>query len=223
MFSAQAVTVPGPPVAGAGTTAQPGSTSLGKDDFLRLLVTQLQHQDPLNPLDQNQFLSQTAQFTALEQLQNINTALGNLTAQSVSSGLAQSAALLGRTVKVSGSNFTFDGATAVSLPFTVEGAATPVHVEILDQQGNLVRGVDVNATAPGAYAATWDGLDGAGHRMTAGSYYYRVSALGGTSGSDTVASAAQGVLTGFEVNGGTLLYRLGSALIRPEDVIDVRQ
>jgi flagellar basal-body rod modification protein FlgD len=223
MIGAQTVTVPGASVASTGTVAQAGSNTLSKDDFLRLLVTQLQHQDPLNPLDENQFLSQTAQFTALEQLQNINTALGDLTAQTASSSLAQSAALLGKTVKVAGSDFAFDGSTAVSLPFTVEGSAAPVHVDILDQQGNLVRGLDVNATAPGAYAARWDGLDSAGRRMLGGSYYYRVSALSGTSGSNAVAAAAQGVLTGFEVTGGALRYRLGSALVRPEDVIDVRQ
>ena len=65
--------VPGPSAA----PAVPGKT-LSKDDFLQLLVTQLTHQDPLNPLDQNQFLAQTAQFSQLEQLVNINESLSAL-------------------------------------------------------------------------------------------------------------------------------------------------
>jgi flagellar basal-body rod modification protein FlgD len=223
MIDSQGVTMGGAAVAGSDVAAQVGSKPLGKDDFLKLLVTQLRNQDPLNPLDQNQFLSQTAQFTALEQLQNINQTLTDLKATSASSGMAQAATLLGKTVKVAGRDFLFDGAVPVLLPFNLEGSAGQVQIQVLDQQGSLLRTLNGGAGQPGDYQAIWDGRDSAGRTLTPGTYYYRVAVLAGTGAPDAAASAAQGLLSGFEVRGGALLYRLGGALVRPEDVMDVQQ
>jgi flagellar basal-body rod modification protein FlgD len=197
--------------------AVPGKT-LTKDDFLQLLVTQLTHQDPLNPLDQNQFLAQTAQFSQLEQLVNINESLSALVGKSGSSDVAGAAALLGKTVKAAGSSFALQGAGA-SLPYTLEGATVPVQIQILDPQGTVVRTLNATPDKLGQQVAVWDGQDANGRTMSAGTYYYRVAAMDGTG---AVASVAAGALTGLEVNGGVIRYRLGKALIRPEDVIDVR-
>lgn len=88
----------------AGTTATTGTgitgaaskaTSLGKDDFLKLLVAQLQHQDPLNPTDPTQFMSQLAQLESLEQMQNVNSSLESLTK---SSSMQGATGLLGKRV-----------------------------------------------------------------------------------------------------------------------------
>jgi flagellar basal-body rod modification protein FlgD len=219
MIDSHGITVSGGAVTGPSAPAATGGTTLSKDDFLRLLVTQLQHQDPLNPLDPNQFLAQTAQFSQLEQLVNINEALSALVGTSGSSDVAGAAALLGKTVKTAGSSFTFEGASA-SLPYTLEGGTVPVQIQILDQQGNLVRAINATPGKLGKHVAEWDGKDAAGHAMSGGTYYYRVTATNG-SGTRAVASVASGALTGLEVNGGVVRYRLGSALIRPEDVIDV--
>ena len=204
----------------AGPTAAPAvpGKTLSKDDFLQLLVTQLTHQDPLNPLDQNQFLAQTAQFSQLEQLVNINESLSALVGKSGSSDVAGAAALLGKTVKAAGSSFALQGAGA-SLPYTLEGAAVPVQIQIFDPQGTVVRTLNATPDKLGQQVAAWDGQDANGRTMSAGTYYYRVAAMDGTG---AVASVAAGALTGLEVNGGVVRYRLGKALIRPEDVIDVR-
>jgi flagellar basal-body rod modification protein FlgD len=221
MTTIQAPTLPGPAIPNSATTSQLGGQTLGKQDFLRLLITQLQHQDPLNPMDQNQFLSQTAQFSSLEQLQNINQALSDLAVATSSTGVAQAATLLGKTAKVAGRDFSLGTTGAAALPFKIEGSPAPVRVSIYDTQGNLVRTVNANPGAAGSFTAAWDGLDGDGHRMAAGQYYYRVAPVGGDA--STVVSAAQGVLSGFQITGGSLRYRLGTALIRSEDVIDVQQ
>ena len=219
MTTIQAPTLPGPAI--PDSTSQLSGQTLGKQDFLRLLITQLQHQDPLNPMDQNQFLSQTAQFSSLEQLQNINQALTNLATATNSSGVAQAATLLGKTAKVAGRDMTLGATGGATMPFKIEGTPAPVQISIYDSQGNLVRTLNANPGAAGSFTATWDGLDGDGHRMTGGQYYYRVAPVGGDS--STVVSAAQGVLSGFQITGGSLRYRLGTALIRSEDVIDVQQ
>lgn len=223
MIDSRGVTMAGAAVASAAAPTQVAGQQLGKDDFLRLLVTQLRNQDPLNPLDQNQFLSQTAQFTALEQLQNINKALGNLTATSASSGMTQAAGLLGKTITFSGQDFVLNGSGPVSLPFTLLGSAGQVQVQVLDQQGSVLRTLNAVPRQPGDYAASWNGQDSAGIQVSPGLYHYRVSVLSGSGASNALAVVNQGQMTGFQMRGGTLLYQVGGTVVRPEDVTDVQQ
>lgn len=90
---------------GQTATASPSQTALGQDDFLKILTTQLNFQDPLKPLDNQQFLAQMAQFASLEQSRTINTNIETmLTIQAAS----QSIGLIGRTVEVA-----TDGGSAV--------------------------------------------------------------------------------------------------------------
>jgi flagellar basal-body rod modification protein FlgD len=218
----QAVGQSGAAVGGSNAAPQiGGNATLSKNDFLRLLVTQLTHQDPLNPLDQNQFLSQTAQFTQLETLQNIAKAIDGLTTASAASSVAQAAGLLGKTVKAAGSDFAYDGSGAVALPYAVDGPAASIQIDVMSEDGTRLRTITTETAGSGTYTATWDGKDTAGHPVTAGTYYYRVSVPSGASG--TVVSASQGVLTGFAVTGGAVRYQLGTAHIRPEDIIQVGQ
>jgi flagellar basal-body rod modification protein FlgD len=221
VIDTQAVTLPGSTVSSTAAAAT-GSNKIGMNDFLKLLVTQLQNQDPLNPLDQNQFLSQTAQFTAVEQLQQINQSLAALKAATPSSGMTQAATLLGKTVTVAGQDVTFDGVNPVSLPFTVRGGAAQVQIEILDPQGNLMQTLSAPAGQPGDYTATWNGKDTTGTPLSPGLYHYRVSAASGTGG-DAAAVVGQGAVTGFDLRGGVLRYQVGNVLVRPEDVTAVTQ
>jgi flagellar basal-body rod modification protein FlgD len=79
----------------AASSSASGSPMLGKDDFLKLLVSQLQHQDPMNPVDDKDFMGQVAQFTSVEQLTNMSKAIDSM---STASQTAQSVSLLGKTV-----------------------------------------------------------------------------------------------------------------------------
>ena len=203
-------------------TAVTNTPTLGKDDFLKLLMTQLTHQNPLDPMDMNQLLSQTAQLTQVEQLQNLNQSLLYLAAATTASGVTQASMLIGKTGKVTGSNVAFDGRSPVQLPYTLVGAGAPVQVQVLDSSGNVLRTLNANPRTPGEYAATWDGKDANGKPVSAGTYYYRVAAASGGDGT-TAAYAKTGTITGFEVLGGQLYYQIGGSLVRPEDVISVQQ
>jgi flagellar basal-body rod modification protein FlgD len=207
-------TTTAPPAAPTAT----GPKSLGKDDFLKLLVTQLRHQDPLNPLDQNQFLAQTAQFTSLEHLQNISRGLEDLRAVSGTSGLAQSASVIGRTARIGRGDVDYDGQHAVALPFTVDGDASAVIVEVLDQGGAVLRQMTTTGEG-GARAVTWDGRDGSGSALTAGRYAYRVSTPDGSAGRVAVS---EGKITALSLDDGAVSYRIGPMAVRPEDVVDLR-
>lgn len=85
--------------------ASPGDSILGKDDFLRLLTTQLRYQDPMNPVDDQQFLAQMAQFTALEQMQNLTVTMERFVEQEHYNKLfADATGLLGKSVEVVGAS-----------------------------------------------------------------------------------------------------------------------
>lgn len=205
---------------GTATAAKP-SMGLGKDDFLKLLITQLRYQDPLEPLDQNQFLSQTAQFSALEELQSIGKSIEALQSTTANASLTQGAGLLGKTAKVASGPVSYDGVNDAQVALVLDGAASRVKVEILDGQGKVIRTLTTGAAPAGPVAVTWDGNDDAGRSLLAGTYNYRVSATG-SGGATPLAYVTEGVLTGLSSQDGRISYRLGDRFVTTEDIVDLR-
>jgi flagellar basal-body rod modification protein FlgD len=199
-----------------GAAGNPNA-ALSKDDFLKLLVTQLKYQDPLNPLDQNEFLSQTAQFTSLESLQNISQGLDTLNTNFTGTTLGQAASLLGRTVRSSAAQIAFDGTSSVALPFTLDADVPGVRIQVLDAQGNVVNSLSTGPLSAGARLATWNGLDDRGNAMTPGTYRYRVSVPTGASS----AFAVEGVVAGISNQNGQLLFRVGDQVFGQSDIVSI--
>jgi flagellar basal-body rod modification protein FlgD len=218
-LSAVTGTTSGAPSSGGASSA--GSNALGKDAFLKLLITQLRYQDPLNPLDQNQFLSQTAQFNSLEQLQSINKELASLSEARTQPDLGQAASLLGKTVQIADRDFQFAGASAPGLSFNLDGRATNVQITIFDEQGSAVRTLSTGGLDAGAHSVDWDGLDDSGQLMMPGTYTYRVVAAGTTDASAPTAWVDQGTVTGLRSQGGQVLYQVGNALVTQDDIVSV--
>ena len=194
---------------------QAGGPTLGKQDFLKLLITQLRNQDPLNPLDQNEFLAQTAQFTSLENLQNISTQLAEMKALSQGQALTQGASLLGKTAAASGRDVTL-GTSPVELEFSVQAPGN-VQLDILDPQGGVLRRLSTSVETTGDFTVTWDGFSTTGESVAPGTYHYRVVPQG-----TAAAVAAQGTLSGMTPTAnGSVIYHLGDAIVRAEDLITV--
>ncbi len=200
------------------TASAQNPTTLGKDDFLKLLVTQLRFQDPLNPLDQNQFLAQTAQFTSLENLQNISAGIDGLRTLLAGNSLVDSAALVGRTVRASSREVAFDG-RPLSLSFSLEAPVSSVNVDVIDASGHVVRRLVTASAGVGASSVAWDGLDAAGHSAPAGTYTYFVSS---SSGTGPQPAAVSGVITGLSIVNGQPVYRIGDATVRPGEIFEIR-
>lgn len=147
---------------------------MGRDEFLKLLVTQLSNQDPMNPLEGQEFAAQLAQFTSVEQLINIEGTLAAqgeanaMLATSMNNGVA--AGLIGQTVEAPGSQVNWDGETASTTEFELAGPASSVQIEIRDSTGFLLRTVDLGAQGSGEQSFQWDGLDDHGNRVAEGAY-----------------------------------------------------
>jgi flagellar basal-body rod modification protein FlgD len=200
------------------TPSAQNPTTLGKDDFLKLLVTQLRFQDPLNPLDQNQFLAQTAQFTSLENLQNISAGIDGLRTLLAGNSLVDSAALVGRTVRASSREVAFDG-RPLALSFSLEAPVSSVNVDVIDASGHVVRRLVTASAGVGASSVAWDGLDAAGHSAPAGTYTYFVSS---SSGTGPQPAAVSGVITGLSIVNGQPVYRVGDVTVRPGEIFEIR-
>jgi len=170
-------------VSGLGTYATPASslyqndpTTLGKQDFLILLVTQLQYQDPLNPADSTQFVSQLAQFSTLEQMENANKNLEILQLYEQSINNAQALNFIGKNVKASGSVFEYTAGEGHEFSFHLAQDASAVHIKIYDSKGELVAQIDPGALPAGEQTISWDGTDINGEPVSTGKYTFKLSA-----------------------------------------------
>ena len=168
-------------------TAATSSSGDSEQRFLKLLVTQLNNQDPLNPLDNAQLTSQLAQMSTVSGIEKLNGAFQSLLAQSGSSQVLQSASLIGRTVLVPGNDLAFK--QGVDLPFAIDmpGAAESVKVTITNAAGVTVRSYDLGALPPGVKTLSWDGVGDNGVPVAEGAYTLNVFAAGG--GAKVAASA----------------------------------
>jgi flagellar basal-body rod modification protein FlgD len=177
--SASQVTNSGSTTADSSITGSINQT-MNKDDFLKLLVTQLQYQDPMSPEDPKDFVAQLAQFSSLEQQINSNSNLENLSkailSLNQSQSMAQGVSLLGKTVKGSGNQLTVVGGKAMAAAYSLPKTAKQVAVGIFDSSGNQVAVVNLGAQAAGSRTFSWDGRDSKGQQAADGIYSYQVAA-----------------------------------------------
>lgn len=162
---------------GAVDAARSEEASMGKDDFIKLLVAQLENQDPLDPLDNAEFTAQLAQFSSLEQLFDINKNLNDF--QALQSALNNTGALnfLGREVRALGNAFSIDGGQK-EIAYLLNGAADDVYMGIYNTAGDLVRRESLGALSAGDHTYLWDGRDANGVSVPAGVYTFEVAASG---------------------------------------------
>ncbi|MFZ4478416.1 MAG: flagellar hook assembly protein FlgD [Rhodoferax sp.] len=155
-----------------------GSNADSEQRFLKLLVTQLNNQDPLNPLDNAQLTSQLAQMSTVSGIEKLNTALASLLAQSGSSQVLQSASLIGRSVLVPGQDLALKGSGAVPYAVEMTGPAESVKVDITNAAGQVVRSYDLGALPAGVKTLSWDGMGADGAALPDGSYKFSATATG---------------------------------------------
>lgn len=134
------------------------TTSTKKDDgserFLRLLVTQMQNQDPLNPMDNAQVTSQIAQINTVTGIEKLNTTVQSLSSQMLQSQAMQGASLVGRSVLMQGNALHFNQGVATA-GFELEAAADDVKIEVLAPSGRVLDTVQVGAASAGRSGFEW--------------------------------------------------------------------
>lgn len=143
--------------------------ALDQADFMRLMTTQLQHQDPLKPMDNSQMVAQMAQLSTVQGINNLNSTVQGFQQSMSGDQILRGAALVGHEVLVPSSKLAVEETGTVSGTVAAPGPGF-VTVDITDANGVKVNQISVEATAAGEVAFQWDGTDADGKRMPAGSY-----------------------------------------------------
>nr|WP_314584050.1 flagellar hook assembly protein FlgD [uncultured Pseudomonas sp.] len=165
-----------------GDTAT-GASTLGKDSFLQLLVTQMQNQNPLDPQDNSEFVAQLAQFSSLETMQNLSTSVDAIGGMYQSSQALQASSLVGRSVIVDSGSTSVDTAKGMTGQVVLPSTSTTTSVNVYDSTGTIVRTIDLGEQKAGNASFTWDGKDDAGQTLATGNYSFK--ATGSLDGTNT--------------------------------------
>ena len=159
------------------SNVQAAVTALGSDVFLRLLVTQLQSQDPTNPVQNEDFVAQLAQFTTLEQTTNSNKLLEELVGQNTQRSQFELLNLLGHSVVTDGNTVSLASEGEATLSYALSDNAQTVNLEVLGPNNQILRTLNPGgAQATGGHQIVWDGKDESGNVLPAGVYAFRVKA-----------------------------------------------
>jgi flagellar basal-body rod modification protein FlgD len=185
----------------ANATANALQTIAGNyDTFIQLLVTQLQNQDPLSPLDTNQFTQQLVEFASVEQQVNMNTNLQTLISMQQTTEATSALQLVGSTVTISGNTSTLSNATSTPATWSLS-TTTPAtaNITITSSTGTTVY-TGTLALNAGTQSFTWNGQGNNGQTWPDGSYTLSVNATGANGQAVTVSTQVQGVVSGVNIN-----------------------
>lgn len=191
------------------------------DDFMTLLTTQLQHQDPLDPMDATEFTSQLVQFASVEQQIAQNSNLETLIRAQENSQLASVASYVGRFVEAESNQVqVYGGEAEFNYVLHEEAAGTVINIQ--DESGRTVFYSEGNVT-PGKHGVVWDGTDLQGNQMPDGMYKLTVSALDQDGAPVDVTTTTIGKVTGVSYAGTEPALMLNNLQIGLPQVITLKE
>ncbi|MBI4510276.1 MAG: hypothetical protein HY698_11635 [Deltaproteobacteria bacterium] len=199
-----------------------GSAAAMQDEFLRLLVAQLKHQDPLDPQDGAAFVAELAQFASLEQQATTNARLQALEAQQATLAGTSLVSMVGRNVLASADTIQVIGQGSAPPPLEVQLArpATQVTVVIRDAAGNEVHRIAMPG-GRGSVKVPWDGRLPDGTALPQGIYTIEATAQDSTGETFQARPVLRGVLDAIEFEKGMALLRFGQFTVTPADVVTI--
>jgi len=166
--------------ASASKTATTSATQGTEDRFLKLLVTQMKNQDPLNPLDNAQVTSQMAQLSTVTGIEKLNTSLSDMSKSFMANQSLQAATMIGHNVLVPGDAGLNLSSGKAAAGVDLQGPADTLVVAIKDQSGTVVRKIDLGGQAnAAAIPFAWDGKNDSGQTLADGKYTFDITAMQG--------------------------------------------
>lgn len=193
---------------------------MGKDEFLKLLSFQLQHQDPMNPMDQSKMTGELAQFSQLEQLSNLNKKFDNANKTQGMQDKFYAASFIGKRVVTTGStiNLKNSGDTGEVL-FKLDGDASKVMIRILDEKNNVMGEIWKDGMSAGSHQALWDGVALDGSPAVKGSYRSQVKAWDASGNEVGTRTEATGLVQSVTFDEGEPVLTVDGQKVFLRDVI----
>lgn len=194
-----------PYTASAATNA---TKQMGRDSFLQLLVVQLQHQDPLNPMDDKDFTAQLAQFSSLEALENINDGVQSLNDGNTRQDVLGAVSFIGKDIRAEGYNVSTQGDSVSTVYYELESPVADMVINVYDDAGNLMASKSMGASQAGSYQFVWDGKDYNGNEVPDGVYNVAIAAEDKNGKPVYVQTEVNGTVSGVSTENGQTTFRL---------------
>ena len=201
----------------SSATTNTAKNTLGKDSFMKMMIAQLQNQDPLNPMDGTAFVAQLAQFTSLEQLQNLNDVMSALPDYLNNFSNAQMANLIGNEATAAGNVLNVTGSTTkinYQLPSDIQSGT----VKIFNSNGALVDTVRIGSQKTGLQSTTWNSSS-----QSPGNYTYEVSAVDRSGAEVAVNKMISGQITGVSFKDGKSYLTINGQQVAFSDVATINK
>lgn len=183
---------------------------LGKDDFMKLMSAQLKNQDPINPMKNEEMAAQLAQFSALEQMMNVNQNLEKMTASQKPTEHAIAASLIGKRVGTDAAKFAFSKGSTPEMKFELPSDAQTVDVSVVDAKGEVIRSYELGAMQKGMQSIKWDGKNNKSLDQQEGDYSFRVTATDSQNKPVIVKTGTSGIVSG-------VVFEQGKAFLMVND------
>jgi flagellar basal-body rod modification protein FlgD len=199
--------------------------SMNQDDFMKLFITQLKSQDPMEPMDDSQMMQQTATFTQVELLTSMEESLALLAGGSEKANNQQmmmsASGFIGKMVEFEGSNtYLENGAAPIS--FDPESVPYKTEIAIYDAGGNFVRTLKPAVNTADKTTLYWDGTDASGNRMQDGKYTFAVVTKGLDDEEIDNVTYGSGLVTGVSSTDKGIIYEVDGSEVSADKVISVR-
>ncbi|MEX2600511.1 MAG: flagellar hook capping FlgD N-terminal domain-containing protein [Balneolaceae bacterium] len=210
---------------GSSGQANKPNTELGQQEFLQLLIAQMRHQDPINPMDGTEFASQLAQFNSVEQLIGVNEGIETLrnSQELMSSSLTNSmaASLTGQSVKALSDQVYLEPAQSASVSYKLQNSASQLDIIVRGADGNEIRRETMAGAPAGENQWIWDGYNNSGERMGEGNYTVEVVASNEGAAVESLVYT-EGIVDKVRFTGQGVLLTVNGVEIPIGDVEEVR-
>jgi flagellar basal-body rod modification protein FlgD len=206
----------------AALTANGGQSSMGQTEFLTLFTAQLKNQDPTDPVKNEAFVAQLAQFSQLEATTNMATNMSSFTSTMASSQMTSSAALIGTKVSVPDGPAVLSNGKSVAATVGLPNGADGVQLQVFDAKGILVNTQTAGPQKPGDMPFAWDGNDDAGNPLPNGTYRFVAKAVAlGKNVTPTVSTLATITGVSQQPDKTMLLQVTGGKTVKLSDVTKI--
>lgn len=196
-----------------------GSDKMDKDSFMKLMLAQMKHQDPTNPMQSHELAAQLAQFSSVEQLQNVNKTLDEMKAGQKPSEGFQALNFIGKAVSGDSSKITrVKGDKDHDFSYTLPDDAAEAKIRVRNAAGETVRTVDLKSLKKGENSFAWNGLDERGNPAPAGDYQIFMEATASSGAKLAVKTTFEGTITGLSYSAEGPVLLVGNQSVKLKDV-----
>ena len=189
--------------------ARPVKKALDKDDFMRIMITEMKHQDPTKPMDADRMATQMAQITSVEQLKNVSNSLDKLAEKSSTSDRLAMSMMIGKSVTVDKGRFSHQKATVSPISFDLPEAADKIKLTVLDDHGEEVATRQLDPMQAGANTYNWDGINASSVQSPSATYTVRIDAENKQGGKIKINPISKENIVGVTFEGGETNFLVG--------------